>query len=154
MKYQNLAREYLKDLFFKDKDKVIMDYLKWSGKGDEILSYTYKSGKEVLVDTDSSIAYSRNGFLFEVILKDDLYIVYILNSFKSEILEHMDDKLIDKYEEVQQELIYQCKNDEVISVTKYDTKYKVCFQKGGSPVILDADAVDKLLVSYEAELID
>lgn len=151
---KNLAKEYLKDEFFKDKDKVIMNYLKWSGRGDEIQSYTYKSGKEVLIDTISTIAYSRNGFLFEVILKDDLYIVYILNSFKNEILEHMDDKFIDKYEEAQQELIYQCKNDEVISVTKYDNKYKVCFQKSGSPVILDADAVDKLLVSYEAELID
>jgi len=151
---KNLAKEYLKDEFFKDKDKVIMNYLKWSGKDDEILTYTYKSGKQVLVDTVSSMAYSRNGFLFEVILKDDLYIVYILNSFKNEILEHMDDKLIDKYEEVQHEWTYQCKNDEVISVTKYDNKYKVCFQKGGSPVILDADAVDKLLISYEAELID
>lgn len=151
---KNLTKEYLKDEFFKDKDKVIMNYLKWSGKDEEIQTYTYKSGKVVLVDTDSSIAYSRNGFLFEVILKDDLYIVYILNSFKNEILEHMDDKFIDKYEEAQQELIYQCKNDEVISVTKYDTKYKVCFQKGGSPVVIDEDAKNKLLESYEAVLVE
>ena len=149
---KNLTKEYLKDEFFKDKDKVIQNYLNWSGKA--MKTYTYKSGKVVLVEDDGFNAYSRNGFLFEVILKDDLYIVYILNSFEKEILENMDNKLIDKFDDPQEVLIYNCKNDEVIAVAKFGEKYKVCFQKGGSPVVIDEDAKNKLLESYEAVLVE
>lgn len=46
--------------------------------------------------------------------------------------------------------VYQCKNDEVIEVrfdSKY-SKYRVSFQKGGSPVVLDKSNTEKLIRSY------
>ena len=47
--------------------------------------------------------------------------------------------------------IYQCKNDEVISVFKmWDGKYHIAFQKGVSPIIVDEKTKDKLLKTYEA----
>ena len=48
--------------------------------------------------------------------------------------------------------IYQCKNDEVISVCWDNAKgkYLFCFQKGGSPVLLDENNAKKLLNSYQA----
>lgn len=48
--------------------------------------------------------------------------------------------------------IYQCKNDEVISVFRmWDGKYHISFQKGGSPIIVsDEETKNRLLACYNA----
>ena len=52
--------------------------------------------------------------------------------------------------EIDEEAIYQCKNNEVIGVSIRNGKYYFTFQKGGSPVLLDKNNAEKLLRSYQA----
>ena len=93
---KNLVKEALKIQFFKDKDLIINDYLKSTNKEEEVLTYTYTSGKVVLVDTDSGVAYSRNGFFFSVILKD---FDYIDGLDEKVLLDSLDDHYFSKYGE-------------------------------------------------------
>lgn len=48
--------------------------------------------------------------------------------------------------------VYQCKNNEVIEVLwdEHYKGYRLCFQIGGAPIILNKENTIKLLKSYNA----
>ncbi len=71
--FKNLIKEALKNEFFNDKDKIINDYLAKNCEG-STQRLTYTHGKVAIVDLGASRVYSRNGFFYSVILKDDYYI--------------------------------------------------------------------------------
>ena len=60
----------LKEEFFADKDKFIEEYI--TAKYIAVSRFNYTSGKPVLIYQGK--AYSRNGFFFAVILKDESYV--------------------------------------------------------------------------------
>lgn len=70
MTKQEKVVQNLKEEFFADKDKFINDYL--TSTEEIVKRYRYTSGKQVLICNDR--AYSRNGFFFAVILKDEEYV--------------------------------------------------------------------------------
>ncbi len=72
MTKQEKVVQNLKEEFFADKDKFISAYLVFTEENVE--RYHYTSGKPVLIYRDK--AYSRNGFFFAVILKDEEYVSY------------------------------------------------------------------------------
>ena len=76
MEKKYLVMESLKNAFFENKEQVIADYIGTKvNNGDynyKVFSYT--NGKNVIIDIDNCMAYTRNGFLFSVILKDDEYL--------------------------------------------------------------------------------
>ena len=77
----------LKEEFFADKDKFIEEYV--TAKYIALSKFNYTSGKPVLIYGGK--AYSRNGFFFAVILKDEEYVAK-----KAEL---MDDVEIEEDEE-------------------------------------------------------
>lgn len=95
--YKNLVKEYLKKKFFEDKDVAIDNYLKNSTCPPEVEIYTYTSGKKVIINKENAIAYSRNGFFFSVILKDEDYIQFVEDE-NEEWLECLNNALASKYE--------------------------------------------------------
>lgn len=94
---KNLVKEYLKRKFFEDKDAVIEEYKNGTISNFEI--YEYTKGKKVIIDFNTSKAYSKNGFLYCVILKNDTYIEYLANTKLNEILEYLDDSLSARYDD-------------------------------------------------------
>ena len=60
----------LKEEFFADKDKFIDEYV--AANYIAVSRFNYTSGKPVLIYGGK--AYSRNGFFFAVILKDEAYV--------------------------------------------------------------------------------
>lgn len=95
--FKNLIKEALKNKFFEDKDVVINDYME---KGfveaeNPFRTYNYTNGKAVIVDVLNGKAYTRNGFFFSVVLKDNEYLEE-LNEV--ELLTYYNDKLASKYE--------------------------------------------------------
>ena len=72
MTKQEKIVQNLKEEFFADKSKFINNYLVFT---EEIVDrYNYTSGKQVLICRNR--AYTRNGFFFAVILKDEEYVSY------------------------------------------------------------------------------
>ena len=73
--YNNLVKEGFKKEFFGNKDKVINDYIEPKiEEGYYYKVFTYTKGSKVGVDEQTGMAYSRTGFFFSVILKDEDYI--------------------------------------------------------------------------------
>lgn len=70
MTRQEKVVQNLKEEFFADKDKFINAYRVFIEENVE--RYSYTSGKPVLIYRNK--AYSRNGFFFAVILKDEEYV--------------------------------------------------------------------------------
>lgn len=70
MTRQEKVVQNLKEEFFADKDKFINAYRVFIEENVE--RYSYTSGKPVLIYRGK--AYSRNGFFFAVILKDEEYV--------------------------------------------------------------------------------
>ena len=99
MKKKYLVIESLKNEFFKDKDKVIEDYLaKCCEGGTQILTYT--TGKKVVVSLGDKKAYSRNGFFYSVIIKDD---IYINDLNEEEYIGKLNDYYKEKFEPIEEE---------------------------------------------------
>lgn len=101
---KNLTKEYMKGKFFEDKDCFIYDYLTATAQTNCIQGYTYTNGKKVLVDVNQGIAYSRNGYFFSVILKDDNYVKNIEDNKKEEIIQYLDNAVAYKYENLDPEV--------------------------------------------------
>lgn len=70
MTRQEKVVQNLKEEFFSEKDRFINNYL--TAKAKFVERYSYTSGKPVLIYEGK--AYSRNGFFFAVILKDEEYV--------------------------------------------------------------------------------
>lgn len=94
---KNLTKEYVKRHFFENKDYEIENYA-LTMKAD-INVYEYTKGKKVIIDNVSKKAYSKNGYLFEVILKDEDYIQYLAETQQEAILCYLDSVLGERYEE-------------------------------------------------------
>ena len=94
---KNLVKEYLKDKFFVDKDEVISKYL--TATGDSVKTYNYTKGKAVIIANER--AYSKNGYFFSVILKNEDYIQSINTS---DVISYFDEKFGQKYEEIEEDL--------------------------------------------------
>lgn len=100
MKNKYLVIESLKNEFFKDKDKVIDDYLaKVCEGGTQVVEYT--SGKKAIITLADKKAYSRNGFFYSVIIKDD---VYLNDLNEEEYLEKLNEYYQAKYETEEEEI--------------------------------------------------
>lgn len=89
---KNLVKEYLKDKFFENKDEAISKYL--TATGDSVKTYNYTKGKAVIIANER--AYSKNGYFFSVILKNEDYIQSINTS---DVISYFDEKFGQKYEE-------------------------------------------------------
>lgn len=96
---KNLTKEFLKDKFFENKNNVIERYVVEKGK--VVNTYNYISSKPVLIYNEK--AYSRNGFFFSVILRDEEYIQKIEIENSEQIIAHLDSKFSKKYEYEQDE---------------------------------------------------
>lgn len=103
-KMKNLVREYLRRKFFKDKNEVIGDHIIASDNGANV--YQFKSGRHYVVILNST-AYSRNGYFFSVILKDNDYIESIEKNQKEKVLEYLDNDFASKYEDQEEENIVE-----------------------------------------------
>lgn len=99
MRKTNLIKEGLKYKFFNDKEEIINDYLNGCEEG-YYARFNYTNGKSVIVCNENAKAFSRNGFFFSVILKDE---DYINNLDEEEILEYLDGRFSAKYEEPEEE---------------------------------------------------
>lgn len=95
--YKNLIKESLKVKFFKDKEVVINEYFNYLTDvgAEDVEIYSYTGGKKVILDKATNTAYTRNGYFFSVILKDDEYLE-TLN--EEELLTFLDGELSTKYE--------------------------------------------------------
>ena len=92
---KNLVKEYLKRKFFKDKNEVIGEHIIASDNGANV--FQFKSGLHYVVILNGT-AYSRNGYFFSVILRDDKYIEEMEKNQKEAILEYLDKELASRYE--------------------------------------------------------
>lgn len=89
---KGLTTKYLKIKFFREgKNEVIIDYLD-STSTNNFKHYQYTNGTEVWVDTLTERAYTRNGVLFAVILKDNDYLADLWENHKDEILAYLDNE--------------------------------------------------------------
>jgi len=93
---KNLVKEYLKRKFFENKAEVIGDYKIFASPA--ISVYQYTKGKSVIIDSTENKAYSRNGYFFSVILKDNNYIEYVLENKKEEVIQYLDNAFAKDYE--------------------------------------------------------
>ena len=92
---KNLVKEALKYKFFNDKDAVINDYMaKECEGGTQVLNYT--NGKVAIANFHTHRVYTRNGYFFSVILKDEYY---LNEQNEEELLEYLDNQFASKYEE-------------------------------------------------------
>ena len=98
---KNLTREYVKRHFFENKDYEIENYVRTMKPNISI--YEYTKGKKVIIDNTSKKAYSKNGYLFEVILRDEDYINYLSEMQQEVILCYLDSVLGERYEEQKDE---------------------------------------------------
>lgn len=92
---KNLVKEYLKDKFFENKDEVISKYL--TATGESVKTYNYTKGKAVIIANER--AYSKNGYFFSVILKNEDYIQNIVKENIGDVVVYFDEKFGQKYEE-------------------------------------------------------
>lgn len=76
---------------------MIEDYVLTQKK--DISVYNYTNGAHVLIDNVEQKAYTRNGYFFSVIIKDDEYVTKVANIEKDNILEYLDNRLAEKYED-------------------------------------------------------
>lgn len=93
---KNLVKEFLKKKFYQDKNAVIANHILVTDNGGNL--YQFKSGTHWCVILNST-AYSRNGYFYSVILKDDKYIEELEKTQKDDIIEFLDNELAAKYEE-------------------------------------------------------
>ena len=99
--YKNLVKEYLKKKFFEDKDAAITKYQDEGTQAKAISIYTYTGGTKVIIDEANERAYSRNGYFFSVILKDEAYLEDVADN--EDYLAYLNDSLVIKYEDEQGE---------------------------------------------------
>lgn len=100
--FKGLVQEYLKDKFFKNeegKELAIDFYLnnKYTGKKDNFIICEYEKGKKAIVDLNTKKVYTRNGFLFVVILQDEEYITAIGKYELYDVLATLNIKFQKKY---------------------------------------------------------
>ena len=95
--YKNLVKEYLKKKFFEDKDAAIEKYQEEGTQATAISIYSYASGKKVIIDEATEKAYSRNGYFFSVILKDEAYLEDVANNEEENYLAYLNNDLATKY---------------------------------------------------------
>ena len=107
---KNLTREYVKRRFFENKDYEIENYV-LTMKAD-ISIYQHTRGKNVIIDNVEKKAYSRKGYLFKVILKDEDYINYLATTQKEAILDYLDGVLSKRYEDQEDEEVEESSYEE------------------------------------------
>ena len=85
-----LVVKYLKERFFNEgKTNIIVDYLDYKGEALAFKHYTYTNGTEVWVDTLNEKAYTNNGVLFAVVLKDNEYLENLWENHSVEIIDYI-----------------------------------------------------------------
>lgn len=95
IRMKNLVKEYLKRRFFKEKNMVIGHHIVTTDNGANIYPFTNEQHQVVILN---GRAYSRNGYFFSVILKDDKYIEEVKKNEKEAIIEFFDKEFAPAYE--------------------------------------------------------